>query len=144
MYSRKTLQFDSAVMDGTETTHIVFPEQTLHWVATEASRRDDNAVYCGVGSYFLPNDIAAARRLRESVEKYGHYRHTAKQKPSRAEALSLLDAHIAAMGAIDPPAMGIAGLPSARTPALPWSGLLSDTASADEHRGIFDSTVLHA
>ena len=144
MYSRKTIQFNWAVMDGTETTHIVFPEQTLHWVATEAGRRDDNAVYCGVGSYFIPNDIAAARRLRESVEKYGHYRHTAKQKPSRAEALSLLDAHIAAMGAIDPPAVGIAGLPSARTPALPGSGLLSDTASADEHRGIVDSTVLHA
>ena len=66
------------------------------------------------------------------------------QKPSRAEALSLLDTHIAAMGAIDPPAVGIAGLPSARTPALPGSGLLSDTASADEHRGIVDSTVLHA
>ncbi len=95
--SRSTLQFNWAIMDGTETTHIVFPEQTLHWVATEASRGDRNAVYCGVGSYFLPNDIAAARRLRKSVEEYGHYRHTAKQIPSRSEALSLLDAHITAL-----------------------------------------------
>ncbi len=38
--SRKTLQFNWAIMDGTETTHIVLPEQTLHWVATEASRGD--------------------------------------------------------------------------------------------------------
>ena len=87
--SRRTLQVNWAVMDDTETTHIVFPEQTLHWVATEASRRDSNAVYCGVGSYFLPNDIAAARRLRWPIEEYGPYRHTAKQKPSCSEALSL-------------------------------------------------------
>jgi hypothetical protein len=94
-------------------------QQTLHWVATETSRRNSNAGYCGVGSYFLPNDIAAACRLRKSVEEYGHYRHTeeqkpsrlefghyrhtAKQRPSRSEAQSLLDAHIAALGAIDPP-----------------------------------------
>ena len=94
-------------------------QQTLHWVATETSRRNSNAGYCGVGSYFLPKDIAAACRLRKSVEEYGHYRHTeeqkpsrlefghyrhtAKQRPSRSEAQSLLDAHIAALGAIDPP-----------------------------------------
>ena len=35
-------------------------QQTLHWVATEAGPRDSNAGYCGVGSHFPPNDIAAA------------------------------------------------------------------------------------
>ena len=96
------------------------------------------------GSSSDPAPIAAARRLRGSVEKYGHFRHTAKQKPFQAEALSLLDAHTAALEATDPPAMVISGLPSPMTPALPWSGPLSDTASADEHRGMLDSTVPHA
>ena len=141
--SRNTLQFTWAVMDGTETTHIVFPEQTLHWVATEADRNVDNAVYCGVGSYFLPNDIAAARRLRKSIDDYGHYRHTAKQKPSRLEALSLLDAHIAALEAIDSPAT-VNGLPPTMTSASPWHSSLSDPTSAGEHRGKLDPTCLHA
>ena len=95
------------------------------------------------GSYFLPNDIAAARRLRKSIDDYGHYRHTAKQKPSRLEALSLLDVHIAALGAIDPQAT-VNGLPPTMTPASPWHGSLSDSASADEHRGKLDATCLHA
>ena len=144
MTSRQTLQFTWAIMDGSETTHIVFPEQTLHWVATEASRRDSDAVYCGVGSYFLPNDIAAARRLRRSVEEYGHYRHTAKQKPSRSEALSLLDAHIAALEAIATSARVSPSVPSPMTPALPLPGLVGDTASTDENRGMLDSTAPHA
>ena len=97
-----------------------------------------------MGSYFLPNDIAAARRLRRSVEEYGHYRHTAKQKPSRSEALSLLDAHIAALEAIATSAMVSPSVPSPMTPALPLSGLVGDTASADENRGMLDSTVPHA
>ena len=144
MTSRQTLQFTWAIMDGLETTHIVFPEQTLHWVATEASRRDSNAVYCGVGSYFLPNDIAAARRLRRSVEEYGHYRHTAKQKPSRSEALSLLDAHIAALEVIATSARVSSSVPSPMTPALPLSGLVGDTALTDENSGMLDSTIPHA
>jgi hypothetical protein len=131
-------------MDGTETTHIVFPEQTLHWVATEASRGDSNAVYCGVGSYFLPNDIAAARRLRKSVEEYGHYRHTAKQMPSRSEALSLLDAHIATLGVMDPPASITSNPPPVMPSVPPEYGSSSDPALANGHSGILDPTVLHA
>jgi hypothetical protein len=141
--SRKTLQFNWAIMDGTETTHIVFPEQTLHWVATEASRGDGNAVYCGIGSYFLPNDLAAARRLRESVEEYGHYRHTAKQKPSRQEALSLLDAHIAALKVLESPATA-SGLSPTMTSVPSWSGSPSDPALADEHSGMLGPTASHA
>ena len=103
-HSRKTMQFDWAIMDGKETTHIIFPEQTLHWVATEsARRRQTNVVYCGVGSFFLPNDITAARSLRKSIDEGRHSRHTAKQKPSPSEALALLDAHIAALTAPQPP-----------------------------------------
>ena len=141
--SRKALQFQWAIMDGTETTHIVFPEQTLHWVATEASRGDSNAVYCGVGSYFLPNDIAAARRLRKSVEEYGHYRHTAKQIPSRSEALSLLDAHITALETFASPATAC-GTPSTTVTVSPSPGSSSDQASADGHHGRHDSKISHA
>ena len=101
--TRRAMQFDWAIMDGVETTHIIFPEQTLHWVATESARsRRSNAVYCGVGSFFLPNDIEAARRLRQSLEACKHYRHTAKQKPSPGEAIALVDAHIAALAAQQP------------------------------------------
>jgi hypothetical protein len=142
--SRHALQFHWAIMDGSETTHIVFPEQTLHWVATEASRGYSNAVYCGVGSYFLPNDIAAARRLQKSVEEYGHYRHTAKQIPSRSEALSLLDAHIATLGAMDPQAAVTSNPPPVMSPASPEYGLSSGPVLANEHSGILDSTTLHA
>jgi hypothetical protein len=142
--SRNALQFHWAIMDGTETTHIVFPEQTLHWVATEASRGCSNAVYCGVGSYFLPNDVAAACRLRKSVEEYGHYRHTAKQIPSRSEALSLLDAHIAALGAMDPQASITSNPPPVMSPAPPEYGSSSVPALANVHSGILDSTALHA
>jgi hypothetical protein len=141
--SRTALQFQWAIMDGIETTHIVFPEQTLHWVATEASRGDSNAVYCGVGSYFLPNDIAAARRLQKSVEEYGHYRHTAKQLPSRSEALSLLDAHITALETIESPAAVRDTTPmmvSAPTSPGPSSG----TTSAGGHSGRLESTISHA
>jgi hypothetical protein len=141
--SRHALQFQWAIMDGTETTHIVFPEQTLHWVATEASRGDSNAVYCGVGSYFLPNDIAAARRLRKSVEEHGHYRHTAKQIPSCSEALALLDAHIAALETIESSATA-SGTPPTTVPVSPWPGPSSDQAPADEHLGRLDSTISHA
>jgi hypothetical protein len=142
--SRNALQFHWAIMDGSETTHIVFPEQTLHWVATEAGRGYSNAVYCGVGSYFLPNDIAAACRLRKSIEEYGHYRHTAKQIPSRSEALSLLDAHIATLGAMDPQASVTSNPPPVMPPVPPEYGSSSDPALAKEHCGILDSTVLHA
>jgi hypothetical protein len=142
--SRNALQFHWAIMDGSETTHIVFPEQTLHWVAKEASSGYSNAVYCGVGSYFLPNDIAAACRLRKSIEEYGHYRHTAKQMPSRSEALSLLDAHIATLGVMDPPASVTSNPPPVMPPAPPECGSSSDPALANEHSGILDSTVLHA
>ena len=101
--TRRAMQFDWAIMDGVETTHIIFPEQTLHWVATESARgRRSNAVYCRVGSFFLPNDIEAARRLRQSLEACKHYRHTAKQKPSPGEAIALVDAHIAALAAQQP------------------------------------------
>jgi hypothetical protein len=141
--SRNAIQFHSAIMDGTETTHIVFPEQTLHWVATEASRGDSNAVYCGVGSYFLPNDIAAARRLRKSVEEYGHYRHTAKQIPSRSDALSLLDAHIAALETIESPAT-VRGTPPMMVSAPTWPSPSSDSASAGGHSGRLDPTISHA
>jgi hypothetical protein len=141
--SRHALQFQWAIMDGTETTHIVFPEQTLHWVATEASRGDSNAVYCGVGSYFLPNDISAARRLRKSVAEYGHYRHTAKQVPSRSEALSLLDAHITALETIAPPATACGTSPTTVS-VSPWPSPSSDQASADGHHGRLDSKISHA
>jgi hypothetical protein len=141
--SRKALQFNWAIMDGTETTHIIFPELTLHWVATEASRGDDNAVYCGVGSYFLPNDIAAARRLRKSVEEYGHYRHTARQVPSRSEALALLDAHIAALETMESPATVLNTLPEI-VPTPPRSSPSDDLASAGEHHGRLDSKISHA
>jgi hypothetical protein len=141
--SRNTLQFNWAIMDGTETTHIVFPELTLHWVATEASRGDGNVVYGGVGSYFLPNDIAAARRLRKSVEEYGHYRHTAKQTPSRSEALSLLDAHITALETSESPTTAC-GTPLTGISFPPRSSPLSDSASIGEHRGNLDSPVSHA
>ena len=141
--SRNAIQFHSAIMDGTDTTHIVFPEQTLHWVATEASRGDSNAVYCGVGSYFLPNDIAAARRLRKSVEEYGHYRHTAKQIPSRSDALSLLDAHIAALETMETPAT-VRGTPPIMVSAPTWPSPLSDSASAGGHSGRLDPTISHA
>jgi hypothetical protein len=141
--SRNALQFQWAIMDGTETTHIVFPEQTLHWVATEASRGDSNAVYCGVGSYFLPNDIAAARRLQKSVEEYGHYRHTAKQLPSRSEALSLLDAHITALETIESPA-AVRDTPPTMVSAPTSPGPSSDTTSAGGHSGRLESTISHA
>ncbi len=140
--SRNTLQFSWAIMDGTEATHIVFPEQTLHWVATEASRGVGNAVHCGVGSYFLPNDIAAARRLRKSVEEHGHYRHTAKQIPSRSEALALLDAHIAALETIESPA-AVHGTPSTMLSAPSWSSPSTDSAATGEYHGRLDSTISH-
>jgi hypothetical protein len=141
--SRKALQFHWAIMDGSETTHIVFPEQTLHWVATEASSGYSNAVYCGIGSYFLPNDIAAARRLRKSVEEYGHYRHTAKQIPSRSEALSLLDAHITALETTESQA-AVHGTPPMMVSAPTGPGPLSDSATAGGHSGRLDPTISHA
>jgi hypothetical protein len=140
--SRHALQFQWAIMDGTETTHIVFPEQTLHWVATEASRGDSNAVYCGVGSYFLPNDIAAARRLRKSVDEYGHCRHTARQVPSRSEALALLDAHITALETIESSAADH-GAPSAMVSAPSGSSPSNDSASTGEYHGRLDLTISH-
>jgi hypothetical protein len=81
-------------MDGHETTHVVFPDGILHYVTTESTNGRSEAVYCGIGSYFFPNDAATANSLRDSIQSGGHSSHLARQVPSQEEALRMLDAHI--------------------------------------------------
>ena len=81
---------------------------------------------------------------RKAIEEYGHYRHTAKQMPSRSEALSLLDAHIATLGVMDPPASATSNPPPVTSSVPPEYGSSSDPVLANEHSGILDSTASHA
>jgi hypothetical protein len=92
--SKEALLFEWAVMDGHETTHVIFPDGILHYVTTESTNGRSEAVYCGIGSYFFPNDAATANSLRDSIQSSGHSSHLARQVPSQEEALRMLDAHI--------------------------------------------------
>jgi hypothetical protein len=87
-------------MDGHETTHVVFPDGILHYVTTESTNSRSEAVYCGIGSYFFPNDAATANSLRDSIRSNGHSSHLARQVPSQEEALRMLDAHILGLDAL--------------------------------------------
>ena len=85
-----------------------------------------------VDERFVPGREACPRSIECSTD------------PSRSEALSLLDAHIAALEAIATSASVSSSVPSPMTPALPLSGLVGDTALTDENSGMLDSTIPHA
>ena len=93
---RQSLLFEVLVMDGVHTTHVIFPQRTLHWVVTEAIMQH-GAVYCGIGAYFLPNTQTALSRLRASLTENLTDRHTAQQPPGAQATLVALDAHIAGL-----------------------------------------------
>jgi hypothetical protein len=127
--SKEALLFEWAVMDGHETTHVVFPDGTLHYVTTESTNSRSEAVYCGIGSYFFPNDAATASSLRDSIQSSGHSSHLDRQVPSREEALRMLDAHILGLDApatAAPPAHLETTTPAELTPTS--CSTLSETA----------------
>jgi hypothetical protein len=122
--AREVIKFRYLVMDSRDVTHVVFPARWYHWVATEPNTYSKtlDSLYCGVGAYMFPNNLAEARRLQQSLITHANCPHTAKQKPSPGECGDLLARHIAALEA---------------TP--------SDTqAPVSQLRETPDSTVLHA
>ena len=97
-----------------------------------------------ISSASLPAERQVCHQpLKIALQKYGHYRHTAKQIPSRSEALSLLDAHITALETIESPAT-VRGTPPMMVSAPTWPSPLSDSASAGGYSGRLDPTISHA
>ncbi len=98
---REVTKFQYLVMDSRDITHVVFPPRWYHWVATEPNfySKTLDSLYCGVGAYMFPNDLAAARHLQQSLHTHATCPHTAKQKPTPAESGDLLVRHIAALEA---------------------------------------------
>ena len=121
---REVIKFQFLVMDSRDITHVVFPPRWYHWVATEPNfySKTLDSLYCGVGAYMFPNDLAEARRLQQSLREHATCPHTAKQPLTPAESGDLLVRHIEALETAP-----------CDTPT-PMSQL----------RGTPDSTVLHA
>lgn len=99
--AREVIKFRYLVMDSRDVTHVVFPARWYHWVATEPNTYSKtlDSLYCGVGAYMFPNNLAEARRLQQSLITHANCPHTAKQKPSPVECGDLLARHIAALEA---------------------------------------------
>jgi hypothetical protein len=78
---REVIKFQFLVMDSRDITHVVFPPRWYHWVATEPNfySKTLDSLYCGVGAYMFPNDLAEARRLQQSLREHATCPHTAKQ-----------------------------------------------------------------
>ena len=138
--SRRLLRFEWAIMDGQETTHVIFPGRTLHWVATEPCHTNNSpAVYCGVGAYFFPSDLEAAHSLQDSIQSFSHVKHTARQHPSPMDGKQLLEAHIAAQETVRltsrdiPPAPILEALASNSTPVSEPTVVLEQAAPIDPH-----------
>jgi hypothetical protein len=99
---RQSIRFEMLVMDSVRTTHVIFPQRTLHWVVTEAATKY-GAVYCGIGAYFLPNAPAALDNLQASLTDNLADWHTAQQPLGTQAALAALVSHRAGFAKVTTP-----------------------------------------